>query len=132
MIKAKIVTPEGVYKEFETPIINVTSTDGDRGILSNHMPIVLMLKISRLETKENGEKKEYAIGGGMLYFKDNIATILVDSIEAKEDIDISRADAARKRAEDRVSGKVRDENFDLKRAQTALAKAMNRINVSNY
>ena len=52
MIKTKIVTPEGVYREFETAILNVRSTDGQRGILPNHMPTVLMLEISRLETKE--------------------------------------------------------------------------------
>ena len=80
MIKTKIVTPEGVYKEFESAQLNVRSTDGERGILPNHMPLVLMLEISRLETKENGQKKQYAIAGGMLYFQNNIATILVDSI----------------------------------------------------
>ena len=46
MIKTKIVTPEGVYREFETAILNVRSTDGQRGILPNHMPTVLMLEIS--------------------------------------------------------------------------------------
>lgn len=132
MIKVKFVTPNGVYKEVETTILNVRSTDGERGILSNHMPIVLMLTVSKLETKENGEKKVYAIGGGMLYFENNVATILVDSIESKEEIDLSRAQAAKDRAEQRISGKVNDPNLDLKRAELALARALNRINVANY
>lgn len=130
MINVKFVTPEGTYKEVETSILNVRSTDGERGILPNHMPIVLMLEVSRLETKEEGEKKQYAIGGGMLYFENNNATILVDSIESKDEIDLSRAQAAKVRAENRIQRK--DSNLDLKRAQAALARSLNRINVANY
>lgn len=130
MIKVKFVTPEGTYKELETPILNVRSTDGDRGILPNHMPIVLMLEVSRLETKEDGVKKQYAIGGGMLYFENNTATILIDSIESQEEIDLSRAQAAKERAERRIASK--DPNVDLRRAEVALARSLNRIKVANY
>ena len=132
MIKVKFVTPNGTYKEVETSIINVRSTDGDRGILPNRVPLVLMLEVSRLETKENGERKEYAIGGGMLYFENNVATVLVDSIESKEDIDLARAEAAKDRAEGRISGKLKEDNLDLKRAELALVRALNRIKVANY
>ena len=130
MIKTKIVTPEGVYREFETAILNVRSTDGQRGILPNHMPTVLMLEISRLETKEEGKKKQYGIGGGMLYFENNVATILVDSIESQEEIDEQRALAAKSRAEERLNRK--DPNVDIRRAEIALHKAINRINVVHY
>ena len=130
MIKTKIVTPEGVYREFETAILNVRSTDGQRGILPNHMPTVLMLEISRLETKEECKKKQYAIAGGMLYFENNVATILVDSIESQEEIDEQRALAAKSRAEERLNRK--DPNVDIRRAEIALHKAINRINVVHY
>lgn len=130
MIKVKFVTPEGTYKEVESSILNVTSTDGQRGILPNHMPIVLMLLVSRLETIENGKKQEYSIGGGMLYFEDNVATILVDSIESQEEIDLNRALEAKTRAENYL--KSNDSNIDLKRASLALARALNRISVANY
>ena len=130
MIKVKFVTPNGTYKEVDSAILNVKSTDGERGILPNHMPIVLMLEISRLETKEDGQKRQYAIGGGMLYFENNVATILVDSIESKDEIDVDRANAAEKRAEERLKNK--DPNIDIKRAELALARALNRINVAKY
>ncbi|MDO5439908.1 MAG: F0F1 ATP synthase subunit epsilon [Erysipelotrichaceae bacterium] len=129
MIKVKLVTPDGVYKETEATMINCCSTDGWRGILSNHMPIVLMLQISRLELVNNNQKEQYAIAGGMLYFENNEATILVDSIESKEDIDIERAKAAKARAEEKLASK--DKNYDIKRAEIALARAINRISVSN-
>ena len=132
MINVRFVTPDGLYKEVEASAINLNTTDGQRGILPNHMPIVLMINISRLETVESGQRKQYATGGGMLYFSDNKATILVDSIESQEEIDVSRALEAKKRAEDRISGKLKEENLDIKRANIALARAINRIEVSKY
>ena len=132
MIKVRFVTPDGLYKEVESSAININTTDGQRGILPNHMPIVLIINISRLETIENGKRVQYATGGGMLYFENNEATILVNSIESQDEIDIERAMSAKQRAEDRLSGKLQEENLDLKRASIALTRALNRINVSKY
>lgn len=127
MINVRIVTPNGLYKETIASIVNVVSLDGERGILPNHMPIVVSLKISKMELAE--EKREvYAIAGGMLYFKDNECTILTPAIENKEDIDLRRAEEAKERAEKRIH----DPNMDQKRAEIALRKAMNRISVKGY
>jgi len=128
MINLKIVTPHGTYKETSTSILNVNTIDGERGLLSNHVPTVLMLKISKMSTVENNERQEYAIGGGMLYFKDNVATLLVDSIESKNEIDVDRA----LRAEDRANANLKsnDPNIDMKRAKSALARSMNRLSVA--
>ena len=127
MINVRIVTPNGLYKETLASIVNVVSLDGERGILPNHMPIVVSLKISKMELAE--EKREvYAIAGGMLYFKDNECTILTPAIENKEDIDLRRAEEAKERAEKRIH----DPNMDQKRAEIALRKAMNRISVKGY
>lgn len=128
MINVKFVTPDGVYKEVEASMINCCSTDGWRGILPNHMPIVLMLQISRFELIVNGIKQEYAISGGMLYFENDRATVLVDSIEAKDDIDIDRANRSKQRAEERLARK--EANIDLRRAEVSLKRAINRISVS--
>ena len=127
MINVRIVTPNGLYKETTASIVNVVSLDGERGILPNHMPIVVSLKISKMELAE--EKREvYAIAGGMLYFRDNECTILTPAIENKEDIDLRRAEEAKERAEKRIH----DPNMDQKRAEVALRKAMNRISVKGY
>ena len=88
---------------------------------------LLALDISKMCLVNNGKRTYYAIGGGMLYFSDNVATILVDSIESQEEIDLSRAEAAKERASKRLESK--DENIDMKRAEIALKKAINRISV---
>ena len=128
MIKVKIITPDGLYKELETPIINVTSVDGERGILPNHMPTVFMLDIGKLETEENGIRVQYAISGGMFYFEKNEANILVNAIESKDEIDKQRAIDSRERQLEKLAKK--DPNMDLKRAEIALKRAMNRIKIA--
>ena len=127
MIHCRIVTPHGFYKEMDTPIINIETTDGARGILPEHMPIVTTLKIGKMTTEEKGQREEYAVAGGLFYFRDNQAEIMTDAIENKRDIDVDRAGAAKARAERRLH--ATDRNYDLRRAEIALQKALNRLNV---
>lgn len=126
-LHVRIVTPRGIYKETDTEILNVQTQDGDRGILPHHMPLVTMLKIGRMTTVENGTREEYAVAGGLLYFRENTAEILTDAIESRNEIDENRAASAKKRAEQRLQS--RDANVDMKRAQIALEKALNRLSV---
>lgn len=124
MIEVRMVTPNGLYKKTTAKIISAISEDGQRGILPSHMPLVMTLKISRLEMEE--EKREvYAVAGGMLYFKDDKCTILSPAIENKTEIDLDRANDSKKRAMERLENK----NGDLKRAELSLKRALNRINV---
>ena len=126
-IHVRIITPLGLYREFDTPYLNFQTTDGDRGILPNHMPLVTSLRIGKMSSEENGVRNLYAVSGGLLYFNNNVAEILTDSIENRDEIDAERAKSAKHRAEERLSGK--HENVDMKRAELALARALNRLNV---
>lgn len=133
MMDVKIITPTGLYKECQAVQINARSVEGEFGLLSNHMPIVAMLSISPLTIiGEKGERNEYAISGGMLQFANNEVRILTDAIEGEEEIDIERARKAKQRAEKRLQSQ--ESNMNMKRAEIALKKAINRINVKegNY
>ena len=123
-IEVKILTPGGLYKETMASIINVISEDRRRVILPEHMPLVMILTIGKMELEEE-RRETYAVAGGMLYFSDNKCTILTPAIEKKDDIDIARATKAKERAE----GHLKDPNSDLKRAKLALERALNRLNV---
>lgn len=127
MFKVKIITPLAKVRYLETSILNVVTPQGEMGILSNHMPIVTMISISRMSTVETNGRMNYAIAGGVLFFNDNEATILTDAIENQTEIDLERALAAKARAEDYL--KTKDPEIDIKRAEVALRKAINRINV---
>ncbi|MFV0380985.1 MAG: ATP synthase F1 subunit epsilon [Breznakia sp.] len=126
-MEVKIITPHGLYVQSEATQINATSVDGDFGLLENHMPMVAMLQISRFEIVHDGDVKEYAISGGMLQFAANKAIVLTDSIEGEEEIDLQRAEEARVRAEKRLQNA--DSNLNMRRAEIALQKAINRIHV---
>lgn len=128
MFTVRIVTPRGLYRELKTSILNVVSTEGQLGILRNHMPLVAILMISMLTTVEEDGRHRYAISGGTLYFKDNVATIMTDAVERSDEIDIERAQRAKQRAEERL--KTEAEEQDLIRAQIALQRALNRINTA--
>ncbi len=129
MIKLKIITPLGLYKEGEVEEVHLTTVEGETTILSNHMPIVAMLKTCKCTITENKQKKDYAMAGGLMQFADNEMRILSDAVEGREEIDIERAKRAKERAEARL--KKQDSNINIKRAEVALAKAMNRIHVYN-
>jgi len=127
MIKCTILTPEGLYKTLETPSLLVGTIDGERGLLEHHMPIVLILDISKIVTYENNIKNIYASSGGVLCFENGCAKIMVNSIENVKDIDYERAIKAKERSDGYLKSK--DPNIDIKRAEIALKKALNRINL---
>lgn len=127
MIHIKIITPLGLYMESDVEAIHVKTVEGETTLLPNHIPLVAMLETCKLQLKEHGTYQDYALAGGMLHLLDNNANILTDAIEGREEIDIERAQRAKERAERRLQKK--DSSANLKRAEIALAKAINRIKV---
>ncbi|MEE1410638.1 MAG: ATP synthase F1 subunit epsilon [Bulleidia sp.] len=123
----RVVTPHGVYREWDTAILNIQTSDGDQGILANHMPLVTMLKIGKMTSDIDGKREEFAVAGGLFYFRENLAEVLTDAIENKVDIDIARAEKSKERAEERL--RKADPSIDIKRAEVSLKKAMNRLSV---
>ena len=129
MLKVEFYTPNGFYKTIDVDHINVITSDGQRGVFENHMPMVSPLKISKLEAIKDGKSEYFAIGGGVLHFSDKVARVIVETVEDKESIDIKRAESAKERALKRIESK--DPSIDIKRAEIALTKALNRIEVFN-
>lgn len=125
MFVLKVITPQSKPRVLQTTIANLVTPSGQMGILSHHMPIITMVNISKMTTIEDNVRKAYAVSGGVFFFKDNEATLLADAFESEDEIDLARAIAAKERAEERL--KSQDPSIDIKRAQIALAKAINRI-----
>ncbi len=128
MITAKLVTYRGLYRTIEVDSINLPSVEGRRGILPNHMPIMIPVEIGIMETVADGQKKRYAISDGMFYFENNRATLLADTIEDTSEIDRERARLAQKKAQKKLE--TSSEEFEIERARVALQKAINRINAA--
>lgn len=104
MIKLSIITPKGLYKELETPIINVNSKDGRRGLLSNHISTCFIIEESHLETEENNVRNHYAVGDGVIYLKNNECKLLVDYAICSSDIDINKIKNQQQKLKTEIDG----------------------------
>lgn len=122
----KIYTPYGLYFSKEVEFFTVYSEEFKLGILPNHADLITTLKISSLEISYDSKKVCYAIGGGLLKIENKEATLLLNSIESADEIDLDRALSAKKRAEERLENSM---GIDADRAKLALTRAINRINV---
>lgn len=126
----EIVTPDRKFFEDEVEMIVVRGREGDLGILANHTPLVTPLDVGRIRIKQNGKFKDAAIAGGYIEVGENKTTIISDSAEWPDEINVERAKEAKKRAEEKLNQNKKSE-VDIVRAQVALKKALNRIDIAN-
>lgn len=128
-ITLEILTPERTVLKEKVESVVVPSYYGYLGILKNHSPAILKLQIGRVKFKKEGKEEYVAISGGFLKLQKNKVSIFTPSAERKEEIDIERAEKAKKRAQERIKSKK--EEFDIERAEIALKKALNRIKIAS-
>jgi F-type H+-transporting ATPase subunit epsilon len=131
-IELDIVTPNGsVYHEENCEIVILQSIQGEIGVMAGHIPTVAALKIGSLRAKIDGSYEYFAVTEGFVEVNPSKVTVLVQAGEFAEDIDTDRAVAARERAEQLLQ-EAQDEKVDHVRAQLALKRAINRLNVSQH
>ena len=124
-LKLKIIDLDGVYFDSEVDLLNVTIASGNVTILANHLPLISSIDISRMYIKEDGVITNFAIAGGTLFVSESECKVITSAVEKENDIDFTRAEQARKRAEERLANKNKD--LDIKRAEVALKRALNRL-----
>ena len=123
----KVVTPDKLFFEGEIDMLVARTIEGYVGILLNHSPLVTILDIGRLVIKNGDERKVAACAGGYIDVRNNNITVVSDACEWEDEIDINRAE----RAKERASKKLEDKDTDTFKAELALKKAINRINIGN-
>ena len=124
-MKLKIITHERVVFDNEVDEITIQTTGGQIGILKDHVPITTSLDIGVTKVKIGDSDKFFATMGGVFQFKDNFATILTNVCEDGTDIDVTRANDAKARAEARLADSAA--TVDTQRAQAALARSLARL-----
>jgi len=123
-----IVTPEKRVYSGEVARFQGSGTEGSFGVLARHAPLLTSLKSGQLAFLDHqGKARRVAASGGFAEVGDNQVTVLAETAEFAEEIDVARAQAARSRAEERLEKK--EEGTDVVRAQAALARALNRLKV---
>lgn len=122
-----IVTPEADVLNEEVEFAVLPGEMGELGILPRHSPLIAALKVGAISYTQEGTVKKVATSGGFAEISDNKATILAETAETAEMINLARALAAKERAEQRLAARAPE--TDIKRAELALLRAMNRISL---
>ena len=124
--KLSIISPERSFFEGDCEFLEFVSTEGELGIYAKHIPLTTILEPCVMKIHNEGEVKKAAILGGFVEILKDKITVLAEDAQWPDDIDVARAKAAKKRAEDRLTAK--QEGTDMLRAEAALKRAIARIN----
>ena len=127
-LTVSVVTPDGEILEDEYDMVSCKAENGELGILPGHIPLVAPLTINAVRLKRNESEDLVAVNGGFLEVRPDKVTILAQSAERADDIDVERAQEAKERAAQLLEQK--DENIDVERAKLALNRAINRLDIA--
>ncbi len=128
-LHVEVITPDGaIYTKDGAKIVAARATDGEFAVMKNHLPLAAALEVSPVRIGFADGEEKIAVFGGFLEIKDNHVNIVAPLAELASDIDVARAEAARKRAEDRLASKSAD--VDVARARLALIRALTRLQVA--
>jgi F-type H+-transporting ATPase subunit epsilon len=123
-----ILTVEGVRFNGEADFVVAPGSQGELGILPRHIPLLTPLKAGAVKVRNANEEQFFFVSGGFLEVRPDQVTILADSAERAEDIDESRAEEARRRAQSSIEQKATD--ADRAAAIAALARAEARLRLA--
>jgi F-type H+-transporting ATPase subunit epsilon len=129
-ILLELVTPDRAIVREEVDEIMLPGADGYFGVLPGHTPLLATLQVGQLWYRTGPDKKYLAAAGGFVEVLPDHVTVLAQIAERAEEIDVARAEAAKKRAEERLAQATSD--LDLARAMQALSKALVRLQVALF
>jgi len=122
-----IVTAERVVFSEDVDVVVAPGVEGQLGILPHHAPLMTMLMPGELRVRKGGEEFFLAISGGFLEVRPDRIIVLADAAERAEEIDIARAEEAKRRAEELL--KTRPPELDEARTEAALRRSLARLRV---
>ena len=131
-LKFQIITPERIVFQDEVDQVTLNTADGEITVLPNHVPLVTLLKPGEMICKKNNTEYPHAVSGGFAEIRpDNSVIILADSAERAEEIDVSRAEEARQRAEKLMKEERTMNSQEYAALQATLERALLRVKVGN-
>src|SRR4030043_2321318 len=126
-LKLDIVTPYGLILSEEVDEVVCSGSEGEFGALPGHVPFFTTLKIGMLTYKKGTSAKYVFVNWGYAEVGPDKVLVLADSAEKSEDINVERAKAAMKRAEERLK---KAEEVDFARATSSLERSVSRVQVA--
>mgnify|MGYP003398935314 FL=1 len=128
MFRLRVISPERVFYEDDVAMVELNTTEGEIGVLPEHIPLTTIVAPGVLRIMKDEETREAAVLSGFMEIKKDAVTILAESCEWPEEIDLNRAKEAQIRAERRI--KSGNEEVNLVRAEAALKRALTRIGLA--
>lgn len=125
MFELRIIEPDGTFFEGEARFLEFTSVEGRMGVYRNHIPLTTILEPCVMKIHLGDDVKKAAVLGGFAEILKDRITVLAEDAHWPEEIDVARAEEAKKRAEERLQ--KRESGTDVARAEAALKRAMARI-----
>ena len=129
-IKIKIVTPERTVYEDEVSQATLPTIDGEVTVLPDHIPYITALKAGEIMLKKGEEIIHLATSGGFIEFNNNTLTMLTDTVERAEEIDIKRAEEAKQRAEELQKQRITIDDMEYAKTAALVEKELARIKVA--
>ena len=126
----EIVTPERLAYSDTVDAVNLPGVEGELGVLPHHTPLVSMLGVGELRIRKGGAEESFAIVGGFLQVRPDRVVVLAETADMASEIDLERAQQARRDAERALEGAQGAEAVDLAAARAALQQALLRIRVA--
>jgi F-type H+-transporting ATPase subunit epsilon len=127
-IRLDVVTAERLVYSDDVDIVIIPGLDGEMAVLPRHAPLMTMLQPGELRARKGQEEYSLVVTGGFVEVRPDRVTVLADGAERAEEIDISRAEAAKKRAEERLTRHMPE--VDVARAEAALRRSITRLKVA--
>ena len=124
-IRCEIVSQDRTVFQGDVDIVILPGVAGEMGILPHHAPVLTILKYGVIKIRRQGKEELFAVAGGMAEVQPEVVTILADAAENIQEIDVTRAQAAKKRAEDALA-KLKPEDHD---AYLTMEAALRRSNL---
>jgi F-type H+-transporting ATPase subunit epsilon len=126
-IRCEIVSQDRMVFEGDADIVVIPGTDGEMGILPNHAPLLTTLKIGIIKVRSGGKEEIFTVAGGVAEVQPDIVTVLADAAENVEEIDVARAEAARRRAEEILAKGIPADTDSYLKMEAALRKSNLRL-----
>ncbi len=126
-IRCEIVSQDRQVYSGEADMIIVPGIQGEMGILPNHAPLLSTLKFGILRVRYKGQEQVFTIAGGVIEVQPDLVTVMADAAENVQEIDISRAEAAKHRAEDLLKQGLPADSDSYLKIEAALRRSNLRL-----
>jgi F-type H+-transporting ATPase subunit epsilon len=128
-IRCEIVSQDRTVFAGDVDIVVLPGAAGEMGVLPHHAPVLTTLKYGAVRVRRGGKEDVFAIAGGVAEIQPDIVTVLADAAENVEEIDVFRAEEARRRAQEALAKGIPQDSDAYLAMEAALRRSTLRLDV---